>query len=106
MHGGGCSDATLHQHATLPLASSLACVASPVSVRGVTENVTAGIVPPVEKKASRISAARWNSRRVATEKTAGNLIVDPPSPLWPERSARLARCCVKNRSKAPLGRTA
>src|SRR5579862_6057425 len=86
-----------------PLTASVAVCASPLKVSGLTVKLRFGCVPPVGKKVSRISAACWKRRRVATESGLVTLESLRQVQVLAPMLASGARLAAKKRSMTPFG---
>ena len=87
----------------VPLISNRALEISPLWVSGVTTMLNEGRLPPFGKKASRISWACWNWRRVTGERSRATLLSGRQVQGVLDWSTKGARCWVKNLSMMPLG---
>ena len=87
----------------VPLISNFAVAASPLSVSGVTAMVKDGMLPPVPKKASRISDACWNCRKVTGDRPRATTLSSRQVHCAFDWSTYAARLSLKNLSMIPLG---
>ena len=86
---------------TVPLMSSFGAMPPAVIGGGTTPRLIDGMLPPVEKNASRICAARWNSRSVAGNSVRASALSCRHVHSGRDVSTNVARFWVKNLSMMP-----
>src|SRR5215813_9445042 len=87
----------------VPPISIFAVALGPAMALGFTANDTIGRLPPLWKKASRISAARWKSRIAPGVNERATALSCRHVHCGLDMSAYGARYCLKNPSMMPFG---